>query len=236
MGNLSWLILDAALVIVAITLVARNVRRGFMAALVQFVGTLAAAALAAVIGRFASLLIFESFIRQPLLDALGQVRGVPPVEAIGYALGELPGVFVNLLKFAYGDNLASQIVDAYQTKASGASAYIVDEMVKPIVTSAVAFLAFLIFFALLMLVVRFAARALKSVNNIPIIGPLNMILGGIFGVLIAYIVLMVIVLSIQAFLSFTNNGGVLINSKLLGRTYVYRFLALFNPIELLLYA
>ena len=98
----------------------------------------------------------------------------------------------------------------------------------------ISLLLFLLLFTLLMIVVHLVSKMMQSINNIPVLGVFNQILGGVMGVLMAYLSLSVAVSVIDSLVTMFQVDNVLLNRDILNRSYVYRALTIFNPVNILM--
>lgn len=81
---------------------------------------------------------------------------------------------------------------------------------------------FLLLFTLTLLVVRHFSRLFTGLYRIPVIGAINTLLGGVFGVLEAALALVVLSLALQLVITFSGGGFVWMNPQVLDDTYILR--------------
>ena len=72
-------------------------------------------------------------------------------------------------------------------------------------------------------------------KNILVIGSINMLLGGVIGLLMGLLVMYVVTMISGYVTALTNNTGFLLNDKTISHTYLFRYIAAFNPLQLILF-
>ncbi len=96
-------------------------------------------------------------------------------------------------------------------------------VVEPFVLTIIKIIVFIIAFSLLMFVVRFVSTVLsKSMNMVPLVGPLNTFLGGALGFAQGAIIIIVAVLVIKLLVSLTNNQILVFNTDTIEETYIFK--------------
>ena len=230
--SIGWLLLDGSLVIIALVIIVKYAQRGFMQALIQFTGVVLALGIAVVASSLIAKAIFNAAIRGQLVDAIQGLMRSPMSKQISAAMRYVPAILLNLLAAAYGDNYTSLMQDALNTRQDAAE-YIADSIVAPAVVPVMSTLIFFVLFLLLLLVVKLTARAFKSVNQIPLVGPVNILLGGALGVVVAALVLCLIVKAVSMLSAINGGEGILISQNLIRKTILFRLISAYNPVEML---
>ena len=86
---------------------------------------------------------------------------------------------------------------------------VTDSIVRPLITSAIQLVSFLILFALGLMVLHIVAIAFGAFNSIPLVGGINRALGGVFGLVKAAAILFILTLVLQFYFTFGTPSGVL---------------------------
>ncbi len=234
---MSWLLLDGIVVIIFLYFIVTYVRRGFVQSIIRFIGSVVAVVAACFASRVLSSLVYSVWIRENLIQQVQQLGNVQAVQSIDAAISHLPGILANLLYYTYGENLSSQ-VEAYLSSSGSVTdiaTRIVDDLFQPILVGLISMLLFVVLLIVLLLVVRVVARTFQGVNNLPVIGSVNMLLGGLIGLLMGLLVMYVVTMVSGYVTALTNNGGFLLNEKTIKQTYLFRSIAAFNPLQLILF-
>lgn len=234
---MSWLLLDGIVVVIFLYFICTYVHRGFVQSIIRFIGSVAAVVAACIASRVLSTLVYSALIREKLIEQVQQLGSMQAVQSIDEAISHLPGILANLLYFTYGEDLPSQ-VEAYLASSGSVTdiaTRIVDDLFQPILVGLISVLLFVGLLIVLMLVVRLVARTFQGVNNLPVIGSINMLLGGLVGLLMGLLVMYVVTMLSGYVTALTNNTGFLLNEKTIEQTYLFRYIAAFNPLQLILF-
>lgn len=106
-------------------------------------------------------------------------------------------------------------------------------VIKPIMNVPIRALIILILFAILSIVFSFLAKAFRNVNKLPLIGPVNTVLGAVFGFVQAVIVIMLICVILQLTVSLTGNTIIFMNTQTIDKSIVFRYIYNFKLFNLL---
>ena len=230
--SIGWLLLDGILVIIAAVIVVQYAKKGFLQALIMFVGVLLSLGIAAVASSLIAQMIYNGAIRGQLVEALEDLTRSPMNAQITAALRYVPAILLNLLTAHYGDGYTSLLQDALDNRRD-APEYIADSIVAPAVTPVITAVLFFVLFLLLLLVVKLTARLFKGVNQIPLVGAVNILLGGVLGLLVAALVLCLLVKAVSLLAAINGGDGILISQNLIRKTILFRLINTYNPVELL---
>ena len=207
-------------------------RRGFAATVVSFIGYAVAFSAAWAFSKMAAPALFDSFFREGFVKrvsaALEQIPGgLDFAEAAASLLEALPSYIGGMLNIGgYNAGELAQLLGEY---SSNTAELVVDQVFAPAITGMLTMILFIVFFSVLMVVIRSLTRFFYGVNRVPLIGPLNSILGGIVGLLTGAVNLFIIITIIQFVLTLTNDSLQFLNKEILEQTYTYRLFLRFNP-------
>ncbi|WP_312644773.1 CvpA family protein [Hydrogenoanaerobacterium sp.] len=211
-------------------------RRGFAATVVSFIGYVAALTAAWALSKMVAPALFDTFFRSGLVERVHGVLdelpgGMEFAETAASLLAALPAYIGGMLNIGgYNASELSQLLSEY---SSNTAELVVDKVFAPAIIGMLTMVLFIVFFSVLMVVVRSLTRFFYSVNRVPLIGPLNSILGGIMGLFTGVVSLYVIIVILQLVLTLTNDSLHFLNRGLLEQTYTYRLFLRLNPFELL---
>ena len=189
------MILDIIFLAVIIIFIISGAIRGFARAIMNIAAVVASAILSNLLSGVISDWIFNSFVRNDLIANLN--NAVTNTEiSVNSALGDLPGwvssvvsFFCNLFNFD-----EQRLVDRFVGTASTAkltAVQVTDNFVKPIVTGIFSFFIAIILFEL------------------PVISPINRVLGGVFGAAEGIVVALICLAVLAVIMDFTNSTAVL---------------------------
>lgn len=234
-----WIILDLLIVAIITIYVLVSIKRGFIKTAVEFVGFALAIYLSFSVGNLVATGIYEKTIEPAVVNtaisAVGETAGNSIDEAVDTTWDSLPEYLTKLAnKFDITtDTLRTTIKDAaidtnyVAPIAQKASETILMPIIVPLLQTIVG----LILFIILMFVVKLLARLLNKLFNIPFVGGLNKILGGLLGFGKGILIAMVVVIIINTIASFTVDGFLIFTEENINNTILFKLLAGFSPIS-----
>lgn len=99
---------------------------------------------------------------------------------------------------------------------------IMDHMIRPLFTLAVQTAAFIVIFAAVYAVIAIIANALKVVNRIPVVGPVNRLLGCAAGLVSGLLSIAVICIVVRLMVSLTDGSVIFLNDDTIAQTVLFR--------------
>ncbi|MDD3192700.1 MAG: CvpA family protein [Oscillospiraceae bacterium] len=219
------LLLDLAALLFVIAYIRLSARRGFVRTVVQLVGFFVSLFLANALSGVAATYVFEQFIRQGLTDKIseqilssGSAAGF--LQSLSAVLESIPSYLLNALEFAGlpADLTLPSLTGSVEQLAVG----IVDQTVGPTCIALFSTVFFLLFFSLLMFLTRMVARGFTGLRHIPIVGPINSVLGGCVGAVEGVLYLYLIVTIASLVLALTGDRIPYLNRETLENTWLLR--------------
>ena len=207
---------DLAAVLFVIGYIRSAARRGFVRTVVQLIGFFISLFLANTLSGVAAEYTFSHFIQQGLTDKIseqivssGSADGF--LQTLAAVLESIPSYLRNALEFAGlpADLTLPSIADS-------------TEQLAPTCIALFSTIFFLLFFSLFMFLTRIVARCFTGLRHIPIVGPLNSVLGGCVGAVegVLYLYLMVAIASLV--LALTGDSIPYLNRQTLESTWILR--------------
>lgn len=146
-----------------------------------------------------------------------------------------PAVLEEILESVSGaENSIRSAVDVFLGGDRHATA---DVMESVVIAPAVKLILKGIIWSLLMIILlfisRFVARAFQRVNRIPIIGPVNVILGGALGLLESAVFIYVIAQLVRLVCYLTSNSLMFMNTETVQQTYLFKYLFYYDIMTLI---
>ena len=231
--NITALILDVCFAVSVCWMVYKSYRRGFLQAAVHAVGFLAAGIVAFAGSRILSEACYQLFFRDSLSSALetailSSAESGDLAEKIQLIIDSLPSMVQRLLTAsgASADSLALQLGGAAQDSAVQLSSVLMESVLHPLIVTMLNGICFLILFGAVMILVRSLGKILRGVRRIPLVGPLNALLGGAMGLVEAAVIWYVIVIAIHFVLDISGgfswlNRETMEDALIFGRFYSF---------------
>lgn len=223
---------DLAAVVLLLSYIMVSARRGFASTMITFIGYVVALASAKFLSTLMAPAIFDMTLRDGLVTKVQSAltdspQGIELAGMVAGALEALPSYVAGLLDIGgyNADGLLAMLVD-YPQKAATT---LVDEVVAPVVIGLISTVLFFVLFSAIMLVVHSLARFFYGVRSIPVVGPINSLLGGAVGLLTGAICLCVVLVLLEFVLMFTGDALEFFNQDVLDQTYTYRLWQRFEP-------
>lgn len=192
--------LDLIILCVFVLFTALGVKRGFIKSAAHFLGSVIAALLASALGGAAAKWVFNVMFRDALVEKIGASLSSLGAETIGASvknvLETLPDFLVRALAEA---GITANRLEAVVATQSGQAAELITDALAPVFISFLKVLAVLVLFLLFMVLVRLLADVVSGLFYLPLLRELNGLLGGVFGFLMALIVLWVVLSALWVF-------------------------------------
>lgn len=185
------MIWDIALAVVILISIGFGLCRGLAAALANLAGTIACIAAAAVFSGTVATWAYDMFLAKRIETAAAQD-----------VMEKLSG-FTGLLQQA-------GLIETVNSTAAG--------MVRMLTVALLKVLAFVLIYLAAKLIVRFIIHLTKKVNDVPVLGKVNRLLGGLLGAIEGLLVCYIIGLGVTLLISFSQNEWSWINSSIVENT------------------
>lgn len=216
-----WVLWDALAVVILIYFVYNGARQGILRTVVGLLGY----ALAYFVARAGSPIAAQKLYDEVVRDAIKLMltRRMDDLLAQGgAAAGDLADAIPDSLRRLMGDDALGSAAAALQGEASQWIETLIDSALREPVISLLQGLFFLIIFTLTAMVVRFFSRMFSRMHRVPVLGTLNTVLGGVFGVAEAVLVLFVASLVLQLVILFSGGGFSWLDDNIMNDTWIWR--------------
>ena len=223
------IILDIAYVIIFLLVVISAYRKGFLRSVILCLGYIASIIISISVSRYLSKIIFDTFIRDNIIKAVnskltGNVNADGIQTIVAEFMSKLPNIITKSISAYFGGQQG--IIDNIQNSSGGVinniGITIADNIVAPIVITLLQTLVCVIVFVLCIIVVKMIARLFTGFYAIPVIGPINSILGGVVGIAQAAILLYIIAVLGKMLISLSANELGYFNTKIIDSTYIFK--------------
>jgi len=215
--NFDWIIVDLIALAIIILVVAIAAWRGFFRTAVGLLGVIFAALAAAALATPAAKFLYAAVVRDLLRVTISRriestfAEGVPGANWFS----ALPGWAFRLMPPQAGaepPDISGNIMAVVEQ--------LIDSTLGPPILLLLRGASFFVLFAVFMLLSFFLSRLTWVINRIPMVGPLNVWLGGVLGVGQALIILWLLALLAQIYIAITG-GGRYINADTLSDGYLF---------------
>ncbi len=226
MYTLLGLIVDAIIVVVFVATIFAYIKRGFVASLLNIMGTIASLLLGIIVSNLLSPIIFEKFFKPAILEntenAIQNYGSASVEDVMSGVLGVFPDAFVN--------NVTGAFSGAINSQAAGAAEGFVDGVAAPMFVPVISIVIFLIVFIVCKLIAILLEKTFgKTVNRIPIVGGLNKGLGGALGVLGGIVNCVLVIFLFWFALAITGGNLPSFSNADLNGSFFYRLFLEYNP-------
>lgn len=219
--------LDMIIAAAVIIFVIIGAKKGLFKSLADFIGAFAAMMIAGSMSEPVAEWAYKSFFREAMVEKIStSITGRDRVEAVKTVFESFPDVIQRALE-SFGVTEGSVIVQLGDGVDSLAES-IADAM-SPMLIGLVRVLAMVVLFVLLLVIIRAVAALLTGIFELPMLKGINRLMGGVFGLLMAIVVIWVVLACVQAFVPLLSLELQLKVTDLLSDSVVFKMLYDFNP-------
>lgn len=156
-----------------------------------------------------------------------EVKGAVAEKMLVSLLGDFvqPSTIADILESFRGttDGI-SDVLSIFISGNKEATATATEEMIiAPVIKGILKVIVFILLLLILKLIIGPISDLFKSVNKIPVIGPVNALLGGALGAVEGAIVVYIIALVVRMAIYFTEGSLMFINTDTIEKTYIFKW-------------
>ena len=206
-----WII-DGVTVLVIVVFALAAYRKGFLNTITMLLGTIVSVVVSITLSAPISQFFYKNYIAEKVGGVVERhMSSVGPDDIAAFSDGmeslinELPSVISGMLDSGFGLNVEAWYDKILSSNMDDIARAVNEVIIEPIATGLLRVLIFFVMFLTLMLIVTIVAGFLKGVNHLPLIGPLNEMLGGVLGAIQG--MLYVFVLAAVLWLALSTLGG-----------------------------
>lgn len=229
------IILDLLLVGLFVFIVIRSYFRGFVRTVVELVGYVLVSVLAFACSQPLAQGIYHTFIEASVVEsaqsAIDTHLGSSAAEAAGSFWAQLPD-FVTDGASSLGiteEGLTAALeqgLDGSEGMAGAVAGYVAE----PIITGLIQIILALVILLLGMVIVRLIARAVNRVFQLPVLGTVNRVLGGVLGLAKGCLITVLVCWLISLLAGFAGGDFGFQLRNAIGRTFIFQWLAGLLPL------
>ncbi len=209
-----------------------SAKRGFVRSAVELVGFLAAVWLAFTVSTPLAEMTYDKFLEPKIVSSVSDEAGATAESIIDSTWNSLPEFVKNnadsigLSRDKLSQNISQEITSGSENAVKATS----QNAIKPVISHLLGLLYSVIILIVAMIIVRLAARLLNKLFSFSVVGKLNRILGGVFGIAKGIIIAILFCMIISLILSFNENGFLIFNKEIIDNSYLFSKLCLFNKV------
>ena len=219
--------LDIVFVALMILFAVSGWRKGFIRACADFLGAVLAMIGAAILSAPAAQWVYDTFFHTALTEKIAvSITGLGASDAVRTVFGSFPEVIRRGL-------LAAGITEgSVMAQLQGSTLDVAESItlaISPMLVNFIRVLAMLVLFVVLLVLIHGIATLLNGLFELPILKGLNRMLGVVFGILLAVVVIWVALASVQSLLPLMKPEWQNRISQALDSSMFFSVLYAFNP-------
>ena len=216
-----WLAWDIGAVIIIMMCIYVSASRGFIRTIISllsyFISAVAAKSLSPVSAEY----IYEQIVRDSIIIAINNKLG-DSIETGREAIARLTDSLPEMLKqYIQVPGISLADIPA-SMNASEIIEQIVEEALREPVITLLQNLLFMLIFSVVLFFLRRFSYLFNSIYKIPVIGPVNTLLGGIAGVLQGVVIMFICALIANLVVFLTGNTLFWLNNSIFDSTFIWR--------------
>lgn len=223
------LIIDLILAVIILIFAIIAYKKGFLASLFDFLGTIIAWIVSINLSEFISAWVYQTFIKVPITDYVYLKLTESANTATESLVASIPE-FITTAATTFGIDINNIISSNSGKEIETAVSSITSGIIEPIITILIRIVVVILLYIVLIFIIKSLSKLFKNVNKIPIVGSLNKFLGIIVGLLKGSIIALLICIVFNTILCFAGGELFNITQETLKSTYIFNFLNQFNPL------
>ena len=228
-------IYDIIVLVIAFACVILAWKKGFASSLVSFGGRIIALAGAYIASIPVANAIYDKLIHNMMVQKIASIiEGAADADTVaGMLASGFDGLNMPFSSF-FSENL-TKLGDTIAANFASGTDVMADQIVRtvcqPVLVGVFQIILVLILYIILSFVVSVIAKALGIINKVPLIGGLNKILGGVFGLLNAGIWCYILAGVVGLFIGLTNGNIDFMNNQIIDKTVLFKLIYQLSPFK-----
>lgn len=222
-------IIDIILLIIAALFLFAGFKKGFLHMIIALIGYIAAILIASKLSHILSGYFYQNFIYGNIVEkinlAISQGVDTLDIQALAQtAIVAVPMYIASLLKTNFGGmtGIEEKLLTNEVATKQDIGATITDLIITPTIEPLMRAIIYIILFAIMAIIVSWIARFLTRFNSIPILGPINSLLGGAMGIAQAAVIFYLIAFVVGIVVAVTSGSLVYLNNDVISKTYLFK--------------
>ncbi|MCI8648707.1 MAG: hypothetical protein HFG20_01150 [Anaerotruncus sp.] len=201
-------------------------KKGFARTVIQMLSYLLVVMAASFLSKATAPLIYDRVVRPIVLEEREQSRGNLQNAALVSMLPRGISVERSGLEGLLPENfdleeLAEDLLP--EDMLDGLAEELEEATIRPLAISAISMVGFVVLFTILSILANMLLSALGIINHLPLIGPVNALLGGAIGVLEGALIVLVLAVLLRGLLYLHPEGWWIFDDTLVSKTYLFRY-------------
>ena len=222
------LLFDIGVIAIVVLFAISGYRKGLLVSVVNVVGTVVAAAVSPVLASVFSSMVYTNFIRGAIIDSVAKAAEDIPIEATALQkatelLANVPNSIFNMLSLENGME-TQKMSEAISASTNLDLPNLVESMVSTKALGLISTILTVIFFIILSAALKYAAYLMTKTLEAVKLGGVNKAFGGIFGIVEAAFIIMVITCLIYFVTMFMSPESFDYINDRINETILYKFI------------
>ena len=217
--NVSAVLIDILLIIVILSNITKSAKQGFIGSIIRFALLIASYILVLPISKYISKFIYDEYLKESIVQTIHNKlinQGFSNINNLGEVLNDSMSMVEKLINC--GANMFSNDMSLVDISLS-----IADNIVFPMINIWISIVILAILSLIISLILKLIGKALTIFSYIPILGKVNILLGGIFGFFKSMIAVILISMAIDLIILVSDNQLNFLNNEIKNETYVLRY-------------
>ncbi len=222
------LLFDIGVIAIVVLFAISGYRKGLLVSVVNVVGTVVAAAVSPVLASVFSSMVYTNFIRGAIIDSVAKAAEDIPINATALQkatelLANVPNSIFNMLSLENGME-TQKMSEAISASTNLDLPNLVESMVSTKALGLISTILTVIFFIILSAALKYAAYLMTKTLEAVKLGGVNKAFGGIFGIVEAAFIIMVITCLIYFVTMFMSPESFDYINDRINETILYKFI------------
>lgn len=223
------IIIDLIILLIIFIFAIVAYKKGFIASLLNFLGTIIAWIAAINLSKSLSFWIYQSFIKTPLTEYVFNQLTESANTTQEALISSIPEFITNAAN-AFGVDFNNIITTNSGQEIEMAANSITSNIIEPVITILVRIILVILLYLVFSLVIKLLSKLFKFINKIPLVGPLNKVLGIFVGLLKGTLISALICMIFSTILNLAGGQLFTITNETLNNTFIFKLLNSFNPL------
>ena len=222
------LLFDIGVIAIVVLFAISGYKKGLLVSVMNVVGTVVAAAVSPVLASVFSSMVYTNFIRGAIIDSVAKAAEDIPINATALQkatelLANVPNSIFNMLSLENGME-TQKMSEAISTSTNLDLPNLVESMVSTKALGLISTILTVIFFIILSAALKYAAYLMTKTLEAVKLGGVNKAFGGIFGIVEAAFIIMVITCLIYFVTMFMSPESFDYINDRINETILYKFI------------
>ena len=233
MENYYPYIFDIGVILVLVVCIIYGYCKGLLSMLASIIGRILAVILALLLINPVSTYIYGTFIEEKVSDVVTEkISSIVTTEADATTVEMVTKVTEDMPKFIQKTALnLSESLTLDTEDSTKIAESINNNVISPIIISAVEVLVFIVLFTVFMIIVKCLTKVFEKVNDIPLVGKLNKVLGSFAGIINAAIIIIIAIYIIRGAVLLMGDSSDILNNEVIGQSKIFSVLYEQNFLE-----